>query len=167
MLHQESESSGGRPRHTYWRGFIRISDRGKSVAQCMKCRSLIKNTAVARMSAHRYVVFGQPYVTLLADSMMFYRKKCPIDMDDSMGAYEGQWDEQANTQNSQPVKSKKVANKDLNESESTKTLGGGRPNHKFWCGYTKVSLNGRTSARCIKCKNLFRNTSSSRMGAHL
>uniref|UniRef100_A0A1I8M9F8 BED-type domain-containing protein n=2 Tax=Musca domestica TaxID=7370 RepID=A0A1I8M9F8_MUSDO len=147
MLHQESESSGGRPRHTYWRGFIRISDRGKSVAQCMKCRSLIKNTAVARMSAHR--------------------KKCPIDMDDSMGAYEGQWDEQANTQNSQPVKSKKVANKDLNESESTKALGGGRPNHKFWCGYTKVSLNGRTSARCIKCKNLFRNTSSSRMGAHL
>ncbi|XP_073820000.1 uncharacterized protein [Musca autumnalis] len=143
-----SRGAGGRPSHTHWHGFIRISDRGKSVAQCMKCRNLIKNTASARMAAHR--------------------QKCPLDTDHpTISTNDAQVTQQqvdilqisppAIPQNTY-IKSESL--------ESPRGVGGGRPNHKYWHGFTKISENGRTAAQCIKCKNLLRNTSSARMGAH-
>lgn len=44
---------GGRPNHSHWHGFLKLMEKGKNVAQCIKCKQFIRNTAVARMQAHR------------------------------------------------------------------------------------------------------------------
>lgn len=44
---------GGQPNHSHWHGFTKKSERGRNEAQYIKCKLFIRNTAVARMEAHR------------------------------------------------------------------------------------------------------------------
>lgn len=50
---QSSGATGGRPLHPYWYGYTKISERGKAIAQCNRCKQLIRNTAINRMQSHR------------------------------------------------------------------------------------------------------------------
>lgn len=49
-------NKGGRPHHEGWAlyHFKRIDDNKRAIAQCMKCKSTMKNTSLARMEGHRY-----------------------------------------------------------------------------------------------------------------
>ncbi|XP_073840169.1 insulator binding factor 1 [Musca autumnalis] len=48
-----SGATGGRPLHSFWYGFTKRREKGKTIAQCTKCKQVIRNTAMSRMQAHR------------------------------------------------------------------------------------------------------------------
>ncbi|XP_059221631.1 uncharacterized protein LOC131994008 [Stomoxys calcitrans] len=59
---ESSGATGGRPFHSHWYGYSKKSEKGKTIAQCIKCKQFIRNTAIKRMQLHR--------------------KKCHLDPDD-------------------------------------------------------------------------------------